>query len=395
MPKRKKVKLKKKKIKVKRPKKVSKPKPSKLMREKLVEEVRKVYEEAPEETEEEPEEAEEELKEIGEEPKVTEEEPEETGEEPKVTEEEPEEIAEEPKEIVKGKKKKKEMVNLDYKALNKVLRHGMRFSNLNIPREKWVECMGFLVGNVDDNKVEIKDAIPMVHGNIVEVEFKNEHYAKADEINQSLTDENWIIGWYHTHPGHGLFLSTVDKINHSGYQSLNSKAIALVFDPSKFHDENKLEEYIKIFRLKNPELREKSDFAEIESVEITHSLHEVIASICEVSMLNSKGFPLVLEYGEDYKKPEIVTKPTAPVEVEDIDKTIKEMRGIVKKMHKEIKILHNRLEGHMESTKKAIEDLRKRDVVNRGKETIKCEFCGYESITLGDTTCPNCGKSFI
>jgi len=374
MPKTKKVKLKKKKIKVKRPRKVSKPKPSKLLREKLVEEVRKVTEE---------------------EPKETEEEPKEITEKPEVTEEEPKEIAEEPKEISEGKEEKREWVNLDYKALNKVLRHGMRFSNLNIPREKWVECMGFLVGNVDDDKVEIKDAIPMVHGNIVEVEFKNEHYAKADEINQSLTDENWIIGWYHTHPGHGLFLSTVDKINHSGYQSLNSKAIALVFDPSKFHDENKLEEYIKIFRLKNPELREKSDFAEIESVEITHSLHEVISSICEVSMLNSKGFPLVLEYGEDYKKPEIVTKPAVPVEVEDIDKTIKEMRGIVKKMHKEIKILHNRLEGHMESTKKAIEDLRKREVVQKGKETIKCEFCGYESITLGDTTCPNCGKSFI
>lgn len=383
MPKTKKVKLKKKKIKVKRPKKVSKPKPkpSKLMREKLVEEVRRVYEEVPKETEEEPEETEEELKEIG--------------EEPKVTEEEPEEIAEKPKEIVKGKEKKKELINLDYKALNKVLRHGMRFSNLNIPRDKWVECMGFLVGNVDDDKVEIKDAIPMVHGNIVEVEFKNEHYAKADEINQNLTDENWIIGWYHTHPGHGLFLSTVDKINHSGYQSLNSKAIALVFDPSKFDDENKLEEYIKIFRLKNPELREKSDFTEIESVEITHSLQEVISSLCEVSMLNSKGFPLVLEYGEDYKKPEILTKPSFPEEVEDAEKTIKEMRGIVKKMHKEIKILHNRLEGHMESTKKAIEELKKEGKLASGKVTIKCEFCDYESITLGDTTCPNCGKSLI
>jgi hypothetical protein len=172
MPKTKKVKLKKKKIKVKRPRKVSKPKPSKLLREKLVEEVRKVTEE---------------------EPKETEEEPKEITEKPEVTEEEPKEIAEEPKEISEGKEEKREWVNLDYKALNKVLRHGMRFSNLNIPREKWVECMGFLVGNVDDDKVEIKDAIPMVHGNIVEVEFKNEHYAKADEINQSLTDENWII----------------------------------------------------------------------------------------------------------------------------------------------------------------------------------------------------------
>jgi 26S proteasome regulatory subunit N11 len=314
-------------------------------------------------------------------------------EEGKKEKKERKETAEELEEEVESPEEKEELVTLNYRALSKILKHGMRFSNPNIPRAKWVECMGFLVGNVNEGKVEIKDAIPMVHGSLVEVEFQDEHYVKADEINQNLTDENWVIGWYHTHPGHGLFLSAVDKINHSGYQTLNSKAIALVFDPSKFDEKSKLEEYINIFRLKYPELREKSGFIEIESIEVIHPLQEVIASIYESSMLSSKEYPLVLEYGEDYEKPEPLPQPSIAEEPESMEKNIKEMRIIMKKMHKEIKLLHSRLQGHMETTKKAVELLGKGSVSGRRKGVTKCEFCGYDGIMPGDRICANCGKN--
>lgn len=311
-------------------------------------------------------------------------------EEPKKEEKEPKKESEEPKEI--EEKEKKESVRLSFKALDKILRHGMRFSNLNIPRKDWVECMGFLIGNVDDNKVEIKDAIPMVHGNLVEVEFADEHYVKADEINQSLTEENWIVGWYHTHPGHGLFLSAVDKINHSGYQSLNSKAVALVFDPSKLNEKSNMNEYMKVFRLKNPELREKSEFIEIEKLEIEHSTFEAIASVYETSMLHSKDHPLVLEYGEVYKKPDKV-----PEKIKEVENAINEMRDIVRTMHSEIKMIHNELESRLKSTKKTTEDIKvgkDEKEVKTPKEFIVCEFCGYESNVVGDTACANCGKKF-
>jgi len=298
-------------------------------------------------------------------------------------------------EEVKVAKEKKELITFNYKALNKIIRHGMRFSNPNIPQEKWVECMGFVVGNVNKGKIEIKDAIPMVHGNLVEVEFQDEHYAKADEINQSLTNENWIIGWYHTHPGHGLFLSAVDKINHSGYQSLNSKAIALVFDPSKFDDKSKLKEYIKIFRLSYPELREKSGFIEIEDIEVVFPLHEILAAVYESSMLSSKNYPLVLEYGEEYKATEPMPQPGIPEEPESMENNIREMRMIMKKMHQEIKLLHTRLQGHMDTTKKAMELLGKGTGVTKHKQITKCEFCGYDGIMPGDTICGNCGKSLV
>ncbi len=297
-------------------------------------------------------------------------------------------------EKIAGKKTTKDMVALNYKALNKVLRHGMRFSAPNMPSKDWIECMGFLIGDVNDGRVEIKDAIPIVHGSLVEVEFKDEHYSKADEINQNLTDENWVVGWYHTHPGHGLFLSAVDKINQSGYQSLNPKAVALVFDPSKFGVGSRLEKYIKIFRLKDPGLREGSDFVEVENVEIQHSLQEVIGSFYEASQLSSKDYPLVLEYGEDYKKPEVVSVSSISEEAEGVEKNIKEMQKLIKYMNRDVKILRSQLESHMASTKKAIEDLKKGEKgsrIKKPKPVGTCEFCGYESIMPGDAICASCG----
>jgi len=316
-------------------------------------------------------------------------------EEAKKKEEGPEEEEKEFKkegEAPEEKEGKKESIKLSFKALDKILRHGMRFSNPNIPRKDWVECMGFLIGNVDENKVEIKDAIPMVHGNLVEVEFADEHYVKADEINQSLTEESWIVGWYHTHPGHGLFLSAVDKINHSGYQSLNSKAVALVFDPSKLNEKTNLNEYLKVFRLKDPEMREKSEFIEIEKVEIEHSTFEAITSVYETSMLHTKEHPLVLEYGEVYKKPDKV-----PEKIKEVENAINEMRDLVRTMHSEIKIIHSELESHLKSTKKTAEEVKEKmdeKKVKSSKEFIVCEFCGYESNVVGDRACANCGKKF-
>lgn len=298
---------------------------------------------------------------------------------------------ESPKDEKKEIKEKKEDVRLHYTALNKVLRHGFRFSHPESEREKWVECMGFLVGDVKDDVVEIKDVIPMVHGNLVEVEFKDEHYSKADEINQNLTDKNWVVGWYHTHPGHGLFLSPVDKVNHSGYQSLNSHAVALVFDPSKFGDKSKFREYIKIFRLDDPEIREKSEFTEIREIKIHLPLSQVLNSVYETSIMSGGEFPAILEYGEKFHVEEKPT-PSIYLDAEEVEKDLGEMRNLIKHLHKEVKVLHTNLQRHMASTNKAVEDYKKEAIKKESDTSLKCGFCGNTSISAEDTECGNCGK---
>jgi proteasome lid subunit RPN8/RPN11 len=289
--------------------------------------------------------------------------------------------------------KKKEGVKLHYTALNKILRHGFRFSHPKGERKDWVECMGFLVGDVKGENVEINDAIPMVHGNLVEVEFKDEHYAKADEINQTLTNENWIVGWYHTHPGHGLFLSPVDKVNHSGYQTLNPSAVALVFDPSNFTNNNNFPEYIKIFKLNEPHMREKSDFTEIAKIDIQIPLSQVLNSIFEMSKLDGKNQILILEYGEKFQEVEPKPTPSTYLDADEVEKDLQEMRTLIKHLHKEVRVLHNNFQRHMENTNKSVEELKK-NALKKDDSSMKCEFCGNSAVSADDAVCGHCGKPF-
>lgn len=90
---------------------------------------------------------------------------------------------------------------IQLRALGTILRHGFRFCNPSIDRNKWAECMGFLLGDVDDNGlIIIKDAIPITNGSKVEVRFNDEHYKTSDEINATLSEDMWVVGWYHHIP---------------------------------------------------------------------------------------------------------------------------------------------------------------------------------------------------
>jgi proteasome lid subunit RPN8/RPN11 len=300
----------------------------------------------------------------------------------------------------KGKKGSKEeesqeedVVKIHFSALSKILCHGFRFSHPKGNRKKWVECMGFLVGDVEDNEVEIKDAIPMAHGNLVEVEFSDEHYAKADEINQTLTDNNWVVGWYHTHPGHGLFLSPVDKVNHAGYQSLNPSAVALVFDPSQYDGKNEFAKYIKVFKLDDPNKREKSEFEEIEDIKLEHSLKEVLDSLFEMTQMGGKDRPLILEYGEGIEELELDAKPSIYLDAEDVERDLKEMRNLIKHLHKEVKVLHSNLQQHLGATSKSHKESDDEGSSEDTSNPAKCEFCGNTSVTPDDKVCGHCGKS--
>ncbi len=67
---------------------------------------------------------------------------------------------------------------------------------------------------------------------------------------QKRDKKETIVGWAHTHPSYGCFLSGTDKSTQRTYQSLFSQAVALVIDPSKYYntfDQKDLE--IKFFRM--------------------------------------------------------------------------------------------------------------------------------------------------
>jgi len=94
------------------------------------------------------------------------------------------------------------------------------------------ETIGFLLGKVrewEDNTYVIIDRIITAATDSTETttKFKMESLGKvADEIN----DDEIIVGWYHSHPGYGCFLSETDIITHV-QQFYNHYNVALVIDP--------------------------------------------------------------------------------------------------------------------------------------------------------------------
>ncbi|MHA2357306.1 MAG: Mov34/MPN/PAD-1 family protein [Candidatus Heimdallarchaeaceae archaeon] len=59
-----------------------------------------------------------------------------------------------------------------------------------------------------------------------------------------------IVGWAHTHPSYGCFMSGTDKSTQRTYQNLFPQAVALVVDPSKYYQSSQQKDLeIKFFRL--------------------------------------------------------------------------------------------------------------------------------------------------
>ena len=186
-------------------------------------------------------------------------------------------------------------VILKSNTYKKILLHCTRFANYNISKSKWKEVYGFLTGVLDGENVVCNDAVPMTHGGAIEVEFNEQNYIEAAILNEKLAEKNeFILGWYHSHPGLNIFLSTTDIRNHIGYQGTNPKAIALVFDHTKLRGGDL---GFKIFILDNP-TTENTGYHTVDWV-IPDLDEKVFAeSLFELSQRMTAGQPGINEYGE-------------------------------------------------------------------------------------------------
>jgi proteasome lid subunit RPN8/RPN11 len=126
-------------------------------------------------------------------------------------------------------------LNLDiYKT---IIATTVRYANARIPEEDWAEVYGLLFGYNEGNDVIVTDAIPFTHtkkkGHILRVEFDEEDYALAADIETQFYDRTppqFIVGWYHSHPGIKIMLSQDDVKNQLAWQTNNPLACALVFN---------------------------------------------------------------------------------------------------------------------------------------------------------------------
>jgi proteasome lid subunit RPN8/RPN11 len=94
------------------------------------------------------------------------------------------------------------------------------------------EVGGILVGQLTESGVRVAGSIPALRarGSQMHVTFTHEVWEDVlSTIDREFAGQQ-IVGWYHTHPGFGLFLSEYDRFIHENFFS-DPRMVALVIDP--------------------------------------------------------------------------------------------------------------------------------------------------------------------
>ncbi|KAJ3789443.1 JAB1/Mov34/MPN/PAD-1 ubiquitin protease-domain-containing protein [Lentinula aff. detonsa] len=138
-----------------------------------------------------------------------------------------------------------EVIHISSLALLKMLKHG----RAGVP----MEVMGLMLGEfVDDYTIQVIDVFAMPQsGTTVSVESVDHVFQTKmlDMLKQTGRPE-MVVGWYHSHPGFGCWLSSVDINTQQSFESLNSRSVAVVVDPIQ---SVKGKVVIDAFRLINPQ----------------------------------------------------------------------------------------------------------------------------------------------
>ncbi|EPE09496.1 26s proteasome regulatory subunit rpn11 [Ophiostoma piceae UAMH 11346] len=119
-----------------------------------------------------------------------------------------------------------ETVYISSLALLKMLRHG----RAGVP----MEVMGLMLGEfVDDFTVRVVDVFAMPQsGTGVSVEAVDPVFqTKMMEMLRQTGRPESVVGWYHSHPGFGCWLSSVDIHTQQSFEQLTPRSVAVVIDP--------------------------------------------------------------------------------------------------------------------------------------------------------------------
>ena len=97
-----------------------------------------------------------------------------------------------------------------------------------------MEVMGLMLGEfVDEYTVRVIDVFAMPQsGTGVSVEAVDPVFqAKMLDMLKQTGRPEMVVGWYHSHPGFGCWLSGVDINTQQSFEALSERAVAVVVDP--------------------------------------------------------------------------------------------------------------------------------------------------------------------
>lgn len=119
-----------------------------------------------------------------------------------------------------------ETIHISSLALLKMLKHG----RAGVP----LEVMGLMLGEfIDEYTVTVVDVFAMPQsGTGVSVEAVDPVFqTKMLEMLKQTGRPEMVVGWYHSHPGFGCWLSSTDCNTQQSFEQLNPRAVAVVIDP--------------------------------------------------------------------------------------------------------------------------------------------------------------------
>lgn len=114
-------------------------------------------------------------------------------------------------------------------ALLKMVMHARSGGNL--------EIMGLMLGKVDGDVMIVMDAFALpVEGTETRVNAQAQAYEYMAQYIETVKNvgryEN-VIGWYHSHPGYGCWLSGIDVSTQLLHQQFEDPFLAVVIDPTR------------------------------------------------------------------------------------------------------------------------------------------------------------------
>ncbi|MHA2496049.1 MAG: Mov34/MPN/PAD-1 family protein [Candidatus Hodarchaeales archaeon] len=120
----------------------------------------------------------------------------------------------------------------------KMVYHALLAAPPNQSRSNWKETGGFLLGKwLPKGDVLLTDLVSVSSGSSVFVSITDPQAVQAIPWDRVTSGEP-IVGWWHTHPGLRIFMSTTDQNTQIAYQRQNSNTVALVMDPAEITAKN-------------------------------------------------------------------------------------------------------------------------------------------------------------
>lgn len=138
-------------------------------------------------------------------------------------------------------------VKLKKKVLKKI-----RKQAVSSPRN---EVAGLLLGSLRHETLLVSDAVTgKQRSSATHVALEDEFLVRAANVYGRLGKRKSIVGWYHSHPSLGCFVSSIDFATQKRFQALFPDAVGLVIDPSP-------PEEVSLFRIEENKATDIEDYA--------------------------------------------------------------------------------------------------------------------------------------